>query len=83
MLCQHIQNLWRVARMRTIVEGEGDLGARSVAVKENCGMTALQNRTEHLPDSTWLSLEIKSDCRLEGDSHSGADATTYCTVICV
>jgi hypothetical protein len=69
MLCQYIHHLRRVARMWTIVEGQCDLRACSVAVEKNSGMASLQNRADHLPDSTLLFSDLKSDCRLEGDSH--------------
>ncbi len=41
VLCQHVQHPRRVARMRTIVEGEGDLAARWVAAPERIGVAGL------------------------------------------
>ncbi len=41
VLCQHIQHLRRVARMRTIVEGEGDLAAGGVSAPQDVGVAGL------------------------------------------
>lgn len=41
VLCQHIQHAWRVARMRTVVEGERDLSAGWVAVPQDVGVAGL------------------------------------------
>ena len=55
VLCQHVQHLGRVARMRAIVKGQGDLAAGGIPKKENAGMASLQvlvhgakERREHL-----------------------------------
>lgn len=41
VLCQHIQYLRRVARVRTIVEGERDLAAGGVSAPQNIGVAGL------------------------------------------
>lgn len=41
VFCQHIQHAWRVARMRTVVEGEGDLAARRVAAPQDVEVAGL------------------------------------------
>lgn len=42
VLRQRIQHLRRVARMRTVIEGQRDLAARGISKKENAGMASLQ-----------------------------------------
>lgn len=42
VLRQHIQHLGRVARVRTVVEGQRDRGTGRVTKKENAGMASLQ-----------------------------------------
>ena len=42
VLCQNVQHLRRVARMRAIVEGQCDLTAGGIPKKENAGMASLQ-----------------------------------------
>lgn len=41
VLCQHIQYSRRVARMRTVVEGESELAAGRIAAPERIGMAGL------------------------------------------